>query len=133
MGQKITIDSATMMNKGLEVIETYWLFNMSVTQIEIIVHPQSIIHSMIEFKDGSKLDPRLQIESLGNAIIAEYKKMLTQEAGNGISNVDVERLVALLGKPGELLTIEQLQKNVGSIREIFMSKKQEIDSVIPTI
>ncbi len=82
-----------------------------------------------EFKDGSKLDPRLQIESLGNAIIAEYKKMLTQEAGNGISNVDVERLVALLGKPGELLTIEQLQKNVGSIREIFMSKKQEIDSV----
>ena len=53
MGQKITIDSATMMNKGLEVIETYWLFNMSVTQIEIIVHPQSIIHSMIEFKDGS--------------------------------------------------------------------------------
>ena len=71
----------------------------------------------------------MQIESLGNAIIAEYKKMLTQEAGNGISNVDVERLVALLGKPGELLTIEQLQKNVGSIREIFMSKKQEIDSV----
>ena len=53
MGEKITIDSATMMNKGLEVIEAYWLFNMSVTQIEIIVHPQSIIHSMIEFKDGS--------------------------------------------------------------------------------
>ena len=82
-----------------------------------------------EFDDNSKLDPRLKIESLGNSIIAEYKKMLTQESGNGISNTDVERLVQLLGKPGELLTIEQLQQNVGSIRDIFMSKKQEIDGV----
>ncbi len=82
-----------------------------------------------KFKDGSKLDPRLQIESLGNAIIAEYKKMLTQESGNGISNTDVNRLVELLGKPGELLTIEQLQMNVGAIREIFLSKKQDIDGV----
>ena len=53
MGNKITIDSATMMNKGLEVIEAYWLFNMHPSQIEIVVHPQSIIHSMIQFKDGS--------------------------------------------------------------------------------
>ena len=53
MGQKITIDSATMMNKGLEVIEAYWLFNIEISQIEIIVHPQSIIHSMVQFKDGS--------------------------------------------------------------------------------
>ena len=53
MGQKITIDSATMMNKGLEVIEAYWLFNLEIPQIEIIVHPQSIIHSMVQFKDGS--------------------------------------------------------------------------------
>ena len=53
MGQKITIDSATMMNKGLEVIEAYWLFNIEICQIEIIVHPQSIIHSMVQFKDGS--------------------------------------------------------------------------------
>ena len=53
MGKKITVDSATMMNKGLEVIEAYWLFNMHPSQIEIVVHPQSIIHSMIQFKDGS--------------------------------------------------------------------------------
>ena len=53
MGNKITIDSATMMNKGLEVIEAYWLFNMKASQIDIVVHPQSIIHSMVEFKDGS--------------------------------------------------------------------------------
>ena len=53
MGQKITIDSATMMNKGLEVIEAHWLFNIDSSNIEIIVHPQSIIHSMVQFKDGS--------------------------------------------------------------------------------
>ena len=53
MGKKITIDSATMMNKGLEVIEAFWLFRLDVSQVDIIVHPQSIIHSMIELKDGS--------------------------------------------------------------------------------
>ena len=53
MGKKITIDSATMMNKGLEVIEAYWLFNLSHSEIEIIIHPQSIVHSMVQFNDGS--------------------------------------------------------------------------------
>lgn len=53
MGQKITIDSATLMNKGLEVIEAKWLFNLSPEQIEVIVHPQSIIHSLVQFEDGS--------------------------------------------------------------------------------
>lgn len=53
MGQKITIDSATMMNKGLEVIEAWWLFGLGAEKIDIIVHPQSIIHSMVEFKDKS--------------------------------------------------------------------------------
>lgn len=53
MGNKITIDSATMMNKGLEIIEAYWLFNIPIENIEVVIHPQSIIHSMIEMKDGS--------------------------------------------------------------------------------
>lgn len=53
MGNKITIDSATMMNKGLEVIEAYWLFNLPKEKIEVVIHPQSIIHSMVEFTDGS--------------------------------------------------------------------------------
>jgi len=55
MGGKITIDSATLMNKGLEVIEASWLFDCPVDQIEVVVHPQSIIHSMVELKDGSVL------------------------------------------------------------------------------
>lgn len=53
MGDKITIDSATMMNKGLEVIEARWLFNRTADEIDIIVHPQSVVHSMVEFVDGS--------------------------------------------------------------------------------
>ncbi len=53
MGNKITIDSATMMNKGLEVIEARWLFNIDIDKIDVIIHPQSIIHSMVEFSDGS--------------------------------------------------------------------------------
>ena len=53
MGNKITIDSATMMNKGLEVIEAHWLFNFNADDIDIVVHPQSIIHSMVEMKDKS--------------------------------------------------------------------------------
>ena len=53
MGKKITIDSATMMNKGLEVIEAQWLFDMPTEKIKIVIHPQSIIHSMVEFKDKS--------------------------------------------------------------------------------
>ena len=53
MGNKITIDSATMMNKGLEIIEAFWLFGLPKEKIEVIIHPQSIIHSMVEFIDGS--------------------------------------------------------------------------------
>lgn len=53
MGNKVTIDSATLMNKGLEVIEAHWLFDLPPSQIDVVVHPQSIIHSMVEFVDGS--------------------------------------------------------------------------------
>jgi 1-deoxy-D-xylulose-5-phosphate reductoisomerase len=53
MGAKVTIDSATLMNKGLEVIEAKWLFGVTAAQVEVIVHPQSIVHSMVQFRDGS--------------------------------------------------------------------------------
>ncbi|OUQ60095.1 1-deoxy-D-xylulose-5-phosphate reductoisomerase [Tyzzerella sp. An114] len=68
MGRKITIDSATLMNKGLEVIEAVWLFNVNVNQIQVLVHPQSIIHSAVEFEDGAVIaqlgapDMRLPIQ-----------------------------------------------------------------------
>ncbi len=55
MGRKISVDSATMMNKGLEVIEAHWLFGIAPDAIEVVIHPQSIVHSMVEYLDGSVL------------------------------------------------------------------------------
>jgi 1-deoxy-D-xylulose-5-phosphate reductoisomerase len=68
MGRKITIDSATLMNKALELVEAHWLFGLSPEQIDVVVHPQSIVHGMVEFVDGSvvaqmgKPDMRLPIQ-----------------------------------------------------------------------
>jgi 1-deoxy-D-xylulose-5-phosphate reductoisomerase len=68
MGRKITIDSATLMNKGLEVIEAHWLFGVGASQIDVVIHPQSVVHSMVELADGSILaqlgvtDMRLPIQ-----------------------------------------------------------------------
>ena len=68
MGRKITIDSATLMNKGLEVIEAHWLFDVPADRIDVVVHPQSIVHSMVELTDGSTIaqlgvtDMRLPIQ-----------------------------------------------------------------------
>src|SRR5262249_38715928 len=68
MGRKITIDSATLMNKGLEVIEAHWLFGVAAAQIEVLIHPQSVVHSMVELTDGSVIaqlgvtDMRLPIQ-----------------------------------------------------------------------
>ncbi|HOW34908.1 MAG TPA: 1-deoxy-D-xylulose-5-phosphate reductoisomerase [Candidatus Omnitrophota bacterium] len=68
MGKKITVDSATLMNKGLEIIEAMWLFNLDADAIEVLIHPQAVIHSMVEFRDGSILaqlgitDMRLPIQ-----------------------------------------------------------------------
>src|SRR5690606_8162741 len=55
MGRKISVDSATMLNKGLEVIEAHWLFSMAPDAIQVLIHPQSLVHSMVEYEDGSIL------------------------------------------------------------------------------
>ena len=55
MGEKITIDSATLFNKGLEMIEARWLFDIEIGRVQVVVHPQSIVHSIVEFIDGSML------------------------------------------------------------------------------
>ena len=68
MGDKITVDSATLMNKGLEIIEAHWLFGLAYDQIDVLVHPESIIHSLVEFVDGGQIaqlglpDMRLPIQ-----------------------------------------------------------------------
>jgi len=82
MGKKISVDSATMMNKGLEVIEAKWLFGVSSDQIEIVVHPESIVHSLVEFIDGSLLaqlgvtDMKIPIQQA-----LTYPKLLKGSAG----------------------------------------------------
>ena len=83
MGAKITIDSATMMNKGFEVIEAKWLFGLKVEQIDVIVHPQSIVHSIVQFRDGAMKaqmglpDMRLPIQyalSFPERLASEFKR-----------------------------------------------------------
>lgn len=80
MGAKITIDSATLMNKGLEVIEARWLFGLTSSQIEVVVHPQSIIHSMVQFQDGSiKAQMGLPDMRLPIQYALSYPERLTSE------------------------------------------------------
>jgi 1-deoxy-D-xylulose-5-phosphate reductoisomerase len=67
MGKKVSVDSATLMNKGLEVIEAKWLFDVSQEMIEVLIHPQSVIHSMVSFKDGSVM-AQLGIPDMKGAI-----------------------------------------------------------------
>jgi len=91
MGAKITIDSATLMNKGLEVIEAKWLFDLDASQIEVMVHPQSIVHSMVQFTDGSVKaqmglpDMRLPIQyalSFPQRILSPFDRMTLQSMMN---------------------------------------------------
>lgn len=90
MGKKITIDSATMMNKGLEVIEAAWLFNVPVEQIDVVVHRESIIHSMIEFRDSSVIaqmgmpDMRLPIQyaiTYPDRVVSPVKQLNLAQCG----------------------------------------------------
>lgn len=89
MGPKITIDSATMMNKGLEVIEAHWLFNASADQIDVVVHPQSVIHSMVEYNDGSVL------AQLGNPDMRTpiaYGLGFPSRLESGVSSLDLVKI-----------------------------------------
>jgi 1-deoxy-D-xylulose-5-phosphate reductoisomerase len=92
MGAKITIDSATLMNKGLEVIEAHWLFNAKAEQIEVVVHPQSVIHSMVEYIDGSVL------AQLGNPDMRTpiaYALGYPDRIESGVSSLDLLRIAKL--------------------------------------
>lgn len=92
MGQKITVDSATLVNKGLEVIEAHWLFEIPYEKIEVHIHPQSIIHSMVEFKDGSVI---AQLGLTDMRIPIQYSLTYPQRGLNfhpGLDLVKIEKL-----------------------------------------
>ncbi|HWQ81151.1 MAG TPA: 1-deoxy-D-xylulose-5-phosphate reductoisomerase [Ignavibacteria bacterium] len=85
MGNKITIDSATLMNKGLEVIEAKWLFNKDIKDIQVIIHPQSVIHSMVEFKDGSV---KAQMGVPDMKVPIQYALTYPERYGNDFKKID---------------------------------------------
>lgn len=92
MGQKISVDSSTLMNKGLEVIEAYWIFNARIEQIEVVVHPQSIIHSMVEYNDSSII-AQLGTPDMKTAIA--YALSAPERIESGSARLDFASLKAL--------------------------------------
>ena len=89
MGNKVTIDSATLMNKGLEVIEAHWLFEIPPEKIDIVIHPQSIIHSMVEFIDGSV---KAQLGMPDMKIPIQYALTYPERAASNVARVDFPKL-----------------------------------------
>jgi len=96
MGRKITIDSATLMNKGLEVIEARWLFDLSLKEIEVIIHPQSIIHSLVEYMDGSIL-AQLSVTDMRLPIL--YALSYPKRLESPLPSLDLTALSALTFEP----------------------------------
>lgn len=96
MGKKITIDSATLMNKGLEVIEASWFFSLTPQQIDVIIHPQSIIHSMVEFTDGAIL-AQMGVTDMGPPIL--YALSCPDRLQTPLPPLDLNALSALTFEP----------------------------------
>lgn len=128
MGSKITIDSATMMNKGLEVIEAKWLFNLSVEQIEVIVHPQSIIHSMIEYSDGSII---AQLGSPDMRLPIQFALTYPNRIQNNFSKLDFKKISELKFEEPDLKTFKCLAfafdaLRVGGLMPVVLNASNEI-------
>jgi 1-deoxy-D-xylulose-5-phosphate reductoisomerase len=96
MGKKITIDSATLMNKGLEVIEAHWLFGLPVSQVDVIVHPQSIIHSLVEYVDGSLL---AQLGVPDMRVPIQYALTYPERCENSVPRLALDRMAGLTFEP----------------------------------
>ena len=105
MGAKITIDSASMMNKGFEVIEAKWLFGMKPEQIEVVVHPQSIVHSMVQYTDGS-IKAQLGVPDM--RIPIQYALTFPERVDAGFGRVDFSRCSTLTFEQPDLDTFRNL-------------------------
>ncbi len=147
MGPKITIDSATMMNKGLEVIEARWLFKKDISDIQTVIHPQSIVHSFVEFVDGSIVAqmsfPTMKIPILYalsypvhiNSNI--FKTNITDLPALTFSEVKQERyplffLAKEVGKTGGLMPAVMNAANEATI-DLFLEKKIKFDQIFKII
>src|SRR4051812_33325399 len=105
MGAKISIDSATLMNKGLEMIEAKWLFNLHPDQIEVLVHPQSIIHSMVQFQDGS-IKAQMGLPDMKLPI--QYALAFPQRIENDFPRLDFKKMRTLTFEEPDLKTFRNL-------------------------
>ncbi|MFA5662728.1 1-deoxy-D-xylulose-5-phosphate reductoisomerase [Castellaniella sp.] len=106
MGRKISVDSATMVNKGLEVIEAHWLFAMPAQQIQVVIHPQSVVHSMVEYEDGSIL---AQLGQPDMRTPIAYGLAYPERVDSGVGLLELTRLGRLDFEPPDMLRFPCLQ------------------------
>jgi 1-deoxy-D-xylulose-5-phosphate reductoisomerase len=114
MGAKITIDSASLMNKGLEVIEAKWLFNLKPEQIEVVVHPQSIIHSLVQFEDGS-IKAQLGLPDMKLPI--QYALAYPERLRNSFPRFDFTRYPAFTFEQPDTETFRNLALAIDAMRK----------------
>jgi 1-deoxy-D-xylulose-5-phosphate reductoisomerase len=105
MGAKITIDSATLMNKGLEMIEAKWLFNLKPDQIQVLIHPQSIIHSMVQFEDGS-IKAQMGLPDMKLPI--QYALAFPKRIPNNFPRYDFKKISSLTFEEPDIRTFRNL-------------------------
>jgi len=105
MGAKITIDSATLMNKGLEMIEAKWLFNLLPEQIEVVIHPQSIVHSMVQFEDGSV---KAQMGLPDMKLPIQYALTFPQRIANNNRRINFKKTPVLAFEEPDIKTFRNL-------------------------
>jgi 1-deoxy-D-xylulose-5-phosphate reductoisomerase len=113
MGRKITVDSATLMNKGLEVIEARWLFGVNTDQVDVVVHPQSIVHSLVEFIDGSMI-AQLGIHDM--RIPIAYALNYPERLPNTLPPLDLAQIGTLTFEPPDLKRFPCLRLGFEAIR-----------------
>ncbi|WP_130807036.1 1-deoxy-D-xylulose-5-phosphate reductoisomerase [Senegalia massiliensis] len=114
MGRKISIDSSTLMNKGLEVIEAKWLFDVDVEDIEVVVHPQSIIHSMVEYIDGSVI---AQLGVSDMRIPIQYALTYPDRINNNLEKLNLTDIYKLTFESPDLETFPSLSLAYRALRE----------------
>jgi 1-deoxy-D-xylulose-5-phosphate reductoisomerase len=114
MGAKITIDSATLMNKGLEMIEAKWLFNLAPDQIQVVVHPQSIIHSMLQFEDGS-IKAQMGLPDMKLPI--QYAMAFPQRIPNAFPRYDFKKINTLTFEEPDLKTFRNLVLSIDALNK----------------
>jgi 1-deoxy-D-xylulose-5-phosphate reductoisomerase len=114
MGAKISIDSATLMNKGLEMIEAKWLFNLKADQIEVLVHPQSIVHSMVQFQDGS-IKAQMGLPDMKLPI--QYALAFPRRIANNYPRVNFKKLRNLTFEEPDIKTFRNLSLAIEALNK----------------